>query len=44
VKKSAPQCPKMYALAARWVKTVSAECTDRMLIAGERHLRAVLDK
>jgi putative transposase len=33
----------MNALAERWVKTVRAECTHRMLIAGERHLRTILD-
>jgi transposase InsO family protein len=43
IKKSAPQCPKMNAFAERWVKTVRAECIDRMLIAGDRHLRVVLE-
>jgi hypothetical protein len=28
----------------RWVKTVRVECTDRMLIAGERQLRVVLEE
>jgi len=39
---SAPQCPRMNAYAERAVRTIRAECTDRMLILGQRHLQHVL--
>jgi transposase InsO family protein len=42
VLRTAPQCPRMNAYAERVVRTIRAECTDRMLIIGQRHLQHVL--
>jgi putative transposase len=43
VAKIPPRSPAANAYAEHWVRTVRAEVTGRMLIAGPRHLRAVLD-
>ena len=39
-----PRSPRANAYAQRWVPIARAEVTDRILIAGPRHLCAILDE
>ena len=44
VVKIPPHSPRANAYSERWERTARSESTDRMLIAGPRHLRTVLDE
>ena len=44
VLRSPVRAPNANAVAERWVRTVRSECTDRLLIVNEGHLRRVLNR
>ncbi len=44
VVKIPPRCPQAHCYAERFVRTVTAELTDRMRIVGQRHLPLLLDE
>jgi transposase InsO family protein len=42
--KTPVRAPRANAIAERWIASARPECLDRMLIAGERHLRLLLSE
>jgi putative transposase len=44
VLRSPARAPRANAFAERWIRTLRADCLDKMLIIGPAHLRAVLDE